>query len=506
MAKLTATGLRACAGLPARSWQRARLTPIGAALGFGTTLAIAFTAPALGQVQKIGDPPEAKDMRLVGHSDLQARSAYQPTIHHQGDRWIAYIGHHGGTEAVPQPVNSLTGQPEYNGTSIVDVTDPAHPKYLAHIPGLEGKYEEGGAQMVRVCDGKSLPKGDANAVYMLRVFGGRAHEIWNVADPEKPKLITRLDGLRDTHKSWWECDTGIAYLVSGVPSWRIRRMTEVYDLSDPTHPVKIRDFGLPGQEPGSTGSIPTELHGPISTGPSGNRIYFGYGTDKGGILQIVDREKLLNGPKEPTPENLRYPEIGRLELSPFVGAHTVLPLLKMPIAEFATDKAFGVRDMVMIVDEELVNECQEPRQMVWFADVTIETRPMVVSNYTVNEASGHFCERGGRFGSHSSNENMPPVFANKLVFVTFFNAGVRALDIRDPYRPKEAGYFIPAITEKTDKRCIKVNGQDQCKVAIQSNNVEVDDRGYIYVVDRANTGMHILELTGEARRIAGLPD
>jgi hypothetical protein len=41
-------------------------------------------------------------------------------------------------------------------------------------------------------------------------------------------------------------------------------------------------------------------------------------------------------------------------------------------------------------------------------------------------------------------------------------------------------------------------------VAIQSNNVEVDDRGYIYVVDRANTGMHILELTGDARAIAGL--
>jgi hypothetical protein len=30
-------------------------------------------------------------------------------------------------------------------------------------------------------------------------------------------------------------------------------------------------------------------------------------------------------------------------------------------------------------------------------------------------------------------------------------------------------------------------------VAIQSNNLEVDDRGFIYVVDRANTGMHILQ-------------
>ena len=88
-------------------------------------------------------------MKLVGYNDLQARSAYQPTIHHQGDRWIAYIGHHGGTDDIPDPVNPMTGKAEPNGTSIVDVTDPAHPKYLRHIPGQEGKYEAGGAQMVR---------------------------------------------------------------------------------------------------------------------------------------------------------------------------------------------------------------------------------------------------------------------------------------------------------------------------------------------------------------------
>src|SRR5262249_49119197 len=185
-------------------------TVLGLTAGAAAVVALA-ALPVLAQSPRLGDPPEASNMRLVGHSDLQARSAYQPTIHHQGDRWIAYVGHHGGTDAIPKPVNALTGQPEFSGTSIIDVTDPAHPKYLKHIPGVEGTYEAGGAQMVRVCDGKGLPKGDPAAVYMLRVFGGQAHEIWNVADPTNPKLITRLDGLRDTHKSWWECDTGIAY-------------------------------------------------------------------------------------------------------------------------------------------------------------------------------------------------------------------------------------------------------------------------------------------------------
>ena len=50
-------------------------------------------------------------------------------------------------------------------------------------------------------------------------------------------------------------------------------------------------------------------------------------------------------------------------------------------------------------------------------------------------------------------------------------------------------------------------GADQkCKIAIQTNNVDVDDRGYMCIVYRANTGMHILELTGEARRLANFSD
>jgi hypothetical protein len=476
---------------------------IAAAAAFA--LVVAGTA-ALAQMQKVGDPPEARNMQLVGYDDLQSRSSYQPVIQHQGDRYIAYIGHHGGTRDIPKPINRITGQPESSGTSIVDVTDPANPKYLAHIPGQDGTYEQGGAQMARVCDGKTLPRADHDAVYLLRAVGKLGHEIYNVADPAKPKLLARIAGdYNDTHKNFWECDTGIAYLVSGVPGWRVNRMTEVYDLSDPAHPVKIRDFGLPGQEPGANGPVPVMLHGAVSLGPQANRVYFGYGTNKEGVVQIVDRDKLLKGPKDPTPANLRYPEIGRLVMSPFNGAHTALPLMKMPIAEFGRNKDAPTRDIVMIVDEQIANECQEPRQMVWFADVTVEAHPTIISTWTVPEASGHFCERGGRFGSHSVNESMDPIYYKKLAFVTFFNAGVRVLDIRDPYHPKEVAYFIPAITEATDKRCIKVNGEDRCKIAIQTNNAETDDRGYIYIVDRANTGMHILRLTGEARAAAGLP-
>src|SRR5262245_66215236 len=113
---------------------------VAASIGAGLML---LMLPVLAQSPKVGDAPEARNMRLVGYNDLHARSAYQPTIHHQGNRYIAYVGHHGGTPDVPKPVNRLTGEAEYNGTSIIDVTDPAHPKYLVHIPCLAGNFAGG---------------------------------------------------------------------------------------------------------------------------------------------------------------------------------------------------------------------------------------------------------------------------------------------------------------------------------------------------------------------------
>src|SRR5262249_33119705 len=154
-------------------------------------------------------------------------------------------------------------------------------------------------------------------------------------------------GLTTTHKNFWECDTGTAYLVSGDlakpqpiepgrSGWRTGRMTKIYDLGDPAKPVFVRDFGLGGQEPGSTGRIPVPqgVHGPIARG---NRVYFAYGTSSDGVLQIVDRQKLLTGPKEPTAANLAAPEISRHELSPNWGGHTAFPILGVPIADYTAN-------------------------------------------------------------------------------------------------------------------------------------------------------------------------
>ncbi|MGA2717065.1 MAG: hypothetical protein ABSG41_28600 [Bryobacteraceae bacterium] len=464
----------------------------------GVLALITFSSAAAQQ-----DVARASNMNLVGYNDLQARSAYQPVSQKQGARWIAYIGHHGGE----QP-NPMTGKVEPNGTSVVDVTDPKAPKYLAHIPG-EGKEhtgESGGASMVRVCSGNDLPHGVKNKYYMLRAYGNSAHEMWDVTDPAKPsRMNVIVSGLRDTHKSWWECDTGIAYLVSGVVGWRVPRMAQIYDLSDPAKPVFIRNFGLPGQQPGAKGPTPESLHGPVSTGPKGNRVYFAYGNARAGVIEIVDRQKLLTGPKEATDENLRYPIIAKVDLPSDVGDHNIFPMLQMQLSEFAKQKSGKLKDFLAVIGETTPNECQESRQMMRIFDATDEATPMGVSTWTVPEDSGNFCTAGGRFGTHSTNENFTPIYYNRVLFIAHFNAGVRAVDVRDPYKPKEIGYYIPAITDKTDKRCVGQGADEHCKVAIQTNNVEVDDRGYIYAVDRANTGMHILELTGPARQVANFP-
>src|SRR3954468_19398645 len=93
------------------------------ALAGVATLTLAQQLQQSPYAPKVGDPPEVSNMRLVGTSDLQARSAYQPTIHKQGNRYIAYVGHHGSPADQPKPFNALTRAEELNGSSIVDVTD-----------------------------------------------------------------------------------------------------------------------------------------------------------------------------------------------------------------------------------------------------------------------------------------------------------------------------------------------------------------------------------------------
>ena len=74
------------------------------------------------------------------------------------------------------------------------------------------------------------------------------------------------------------------------------------------------------------------------------------------------------------------------------------------------------------------------------------------------------------------------VFAAVLVHAVWFGAGLRIIDMADPSGPREVGFFIPE----------PVGG----KSAPQSNDVVLDERGLIYIVDRLN-GFDVLEFSGD---------
>ena len=454
---------------------------------FLTGLAILASQPVCAASAR--QAAESWNTELLGHHDLQGRSAYQPVIQEQDGRWIAYIGHHSG-----RANNPLTGAVETNGTSIVDVTDPTHPVYLHHIPG------DGGAQMAQTCRGAALPAGNRQT-YLLRANGHASHEVWDVTQPTAPKLVSApLTGGSSTHKNWWDCKTGIAYMVydGRQLGWNTSRLLWVVDLGHPERPEIIRQYGLVGHEPDSpAGAAPPGAH-EATLSPDGSRLYVAYGTGSYGTMQIVNTSKLLSCrpacPARPSAAELLSAQVGRLDMPRFWGGHTAWPVIGVDVPEQRAFSQGSPRDFVVLVSESFANNCQEDaHDMVFMVDVTDETRPFPVANYQVAESVGKFCERGGRFGAHSLNWSYHPAYYKKLIVVSYFNAGARVVDIRDPFHPVEAGYFIPAVTPKTVRR----GGQR----AIQTNNVEIDSRGYIYLVDRANAGMHIVRLSGAAARI-----
>jgi hypothetical protein len=491
---------------------------------------------------------EQKNMRRVGHSDLQGRAAYQPNfIRYPDGRVIAFIGTHSNTtDNGPRPNPLKAGSPvEPNGTMIVDITDPRNPVERFHIPSpiANGSSQ---SQMVRACLGSDLPKGLPGKVYLLRnvqtgnlAFSG--FEVWDVTDVTNPTLLSSIRNIRNTHKPWWECKTGIAYLVGSkgapAPQWRQGQSMVIVDWSNPAAaPIYLRTFGLPGAQPSGTGPVPPSLHGPISAHEHpnaagklargataddiiGNRVYLAYGVGDDGVLQIVDRKKLLPFPygtwsgdaDNPTNAQLESAQTSIFYMSPDQGGHTSFPVFGLAPKSYQGFTEFKTRDIVLLASEATADLCQEAPHWSFIVDVTVEnsktvppgTRlqqnpwqgPMVLSTMSVDPRSGekflrgNYCTRGARYGVHSSEENFRNPFYGRLTFLAYFTGGVRAWDIREPQAPVEVGFYVPESNAFT------------APAGYMTNNVEVDNRGYILAVDRNGAGFDIMELRGKARRI-----
>ena len=77
-----------------------------------------------------------------------------------------------------------------------------------------------------------------------------------------------------------------------------------------------------------------------------------------------------------------------------------------------------------------------------------------------------------------------------LVYLTYFNAGLRIYDTSDPLLPREVGYFIPPEPRR------RFGPQPQGSLVLQTEDVLVDARGFIYITQK-NQGMWFLRFTGE---------
>src|SRR5256885_7141214 len=488
----------------------------------------------------ISQSGEQKNMRRVGHVDLQGRPSYQPNVIVYPDgRTIAFAGTHGGSK--PNPLKG--GVVEPNGVIIIDATNPEKPVEKFHIPV---PVAGGQSQSVRMCLGSDLPKGIPGHVYLLRNVQGSSasgYEVWDVTNVSNPTLAGEMRALRNTHKMWWECSTGIAYLpgskdVAAPNRWRQGQSMVIADWSDPAHPQYIRTFGLPGGQPDATGPNSTSLHGAISAHEHpnaagklargatvddviGNRVYAAWGVGDDGVMQILDRKKLLppslggtwtGDPDRPTEADLLAPQAGILTMSPDQGGHTSMPVFGLTPASYGKFTEFKTRDIVLLASEATADLCQEAPHWSFVVDVTVEnsktappgTRveqntwqgPMVLSTMWVDPRAGeryprgNYCTRGARFGVHSSEENFRNPFYGRVTFLAYFTGGIRAWDIREPQGPVEVGFYVPVSNANT----VQPDGY-------MTNNVEVDNRGIIYATDRNGSGLDILQLTGKANCI-----
>jgi hypothetical protein len=381
------------------------------ALSAATLAFLIFSSGALAAT--VTQSGEQKNVSRVGHTDLQGRPAYQPNVIQYPDgRWIAFSGTHNnipvprpGFTFLPNPLNNNAD--ERNGTMIIDVTDPANPTETAHIPAPVG----GQAQMARMCLGSDLNEDLRGKVYLMRNVQGGAdsgYEVWDVTDVKKPVMASALRNIRNTHKLWWECNTGIAYLPGskdatfGLPLWRQAQSMVIVDWQNPhATPTYLRTYGLVGAQPGATGPVPPSLHGPISAHEHpfaanrlargataddiiGNRIYSAWGVGDDGVLTIEDRKKLLpplsggrggtyaGDPDQPTAADLEGSLAGILYMSPDQGGHSSFPVFGLKPSSYQTFTEFQTRDIVLLASESTADLCDEAPHWSFIVDVTVE--------------------------------------------------------------------------------------------------------------------------------------
>jgi hypothetical protein len=390
-------------------------------------------SPAAGSAEADGRRPpqsaERHDLELVGHSDLGGcGDGMQVMVH--GD--LLYAGHIGP-----------------HGLSIVDVGRPDTPEIVGHLPAPPGAS----SAKVQIADGLLL----TNAEQRGRDTPERTGlGIYDLADPVRPRPL----GFWDTsgigvHRMWY-AGGRYAYVSAEIDGY-LGRIFFVIDLDDPEHPVEVGRWWWPGQWAGG---------GEEPSWPEGSRFRVHHGIVSEGVAYtgLWDGGLVLLDVSDPT----RPATINRTGWAPEEGGatHTALPLPS--------------RGLVVVTDEAVRDNCQEPPKRIRVFDVA-RGEPRLLALFPVPE--GDFCERGLWFGAHNLHENSPGTyFSESIIFATYANAGVRVYDLTDARRPVEVAHYVPGPAP----------GRPVC----QSNDLVVDRRGLIYVSDRVGGGVSILRAVG----------
>jgi hypothetical protein len=374
--------------------------------------------------------------------------------------------------------------------SILDVTDPASPDLVWQLPTKHDRVRGNSLALngnTLVMASQVLDPGDKPAGFF----------VFDISDPVAPVEVSFFDTSgpesRGVHfvstmdGEYIHAATGAADFepkppvhyddglmqeelqqIKGGHRGRDDQFYMIVDIRDREHPKEVGRWWLPGQRVGDPETIERHRefdfafrpHHILAYPERPDRAYLGY-IDAGMIiLDIADKAN---------PQM-----VSRLDYHPPMPGftHTVVPLFE--------------RGLAVVADEASGDSGDDWPKRVWIVDIRDEQHPLIISTLPVPDDFEALHREGGRIGAHNIHENEPEPGTAKLqntVVATWFSAGVRVYDIRDPFTPKEIAAFLPETPE----------GQRGSRM----NDVFVDDRGVIYAMDRRNGGVYVLEYTGD---------
>ncbi len=130
------------------------------------------------------------------------------------------------------------------------------------------------------------------------------------------------------------------------------------------------------------------------------------------------------------------------------------------------------RRIMLAADEDVAKTAPGPPSFMWLVDITDERHPVPISTFQVPGVDG---EPQPEFtGCHQPCERV----TGTEIPVAWFAHGLRVVDVANPHAPREVAHFLPEPPAGHSR--------------VSSNDVEVDGRGLLYLIDRGR-GLHILE-------------